>query len=158
MPEREGREGGGSPGRVSRQTALYDALLDDYEPGAKSGELAVLFQSLREQLVPLVQVIGEAASEVGRGEGRGDPQARYPLIRQNVFGEAVAGAVGFDFQRGRLDVTAHPFCTGIGPGDTGSPPGTTSTISARPSSASCTRSATVCTSRGCRRAFWHAAG
>ena len=25
--------------------------------------------------------------------------------------------MGFDFQRGRLDVTAHPFCTGIGPGD-----------------------------------------
>ena len=30
----------------------------------------------------------------------------------------VAAAVGFDFDRGRLDVTAHPFCTGIGPGDT----------------------------------------
>ena len=29
-----------------------------------------------------------------------------------------AAALGFDFQRGRLDVTAHPFCTGIGPGDT----------------------------------------
>ena len=42
----------------------------------------------------------------------------YPLDRQRVFGEAVAAAVGFDFQRGRLDVTAHPFCTGIGPGDT----------------------------------------
>jgi carboxypeptidase Taq len=30
----------------------------------------------------------------------------------------IAAAIGFDFQRGRLDVTAHPFCTGIGPGDT----------------------------------------
>ncbi len=29
----------------------------------------------------------------------------------------MAAAVGFDFRRGRLDVTAHPFCTGIGPGD-----------------------------------------
>ena len=29
-----------------------------------------------------------------------------------------AAALGFDFQRGRLDVAAHPFCTGIGPGDT----------------------------------------
>ena len=40
-----------------------------------------------------------------------------PRDRQRVFGEAVASAVGFDFRRGRLDVTAHPFCTGIGPGD-----------------------------------------
>ena len=29
----------------------------------------------------------------------------------------MAAAVGFDFERGRLDVAAHPFCTGIGPGD-----------------------------------------
>ncbi len=41
----------------------------------------------------------------------------YPRDRQQVFGEAAAAAVGFDFQRGRLDVTAHPFCSGIGPGD-----------------------------------------
>ena len=41
----------------------------------------------------------------------------YPRDRQRVFGEAVAAAVGFDFERGRLDVTAHPFCSGIGPGD-----------------------------------------
>ena len=41
----------------------------------------------------------------------------YPVDRQRIFGEAVAAAIGFDFQRGRLDTTAHPFCTGIGPGD-----------------------------------------
>ena len=41
----------------------------------------------------------------------------YPRDRQRIFGEAVAAAVGFDFRAGRLDVTAHPFCTGIGPGD-----------------------------------------
>ena len=41
----------------------------------------------------------------------------YPVDRQKVFGEMVAAAVGFDFRRGRLDTTAHPFCSGIGPGD-----------------------------------------
>ena len=34
-----------------------------------------------------------------------------------MFGEGVAAAIGFDFSRGRLDVTAHPFCSGMGPGD-----------------------------------------
>jgi carboxypeptidase Taq len=37
---------------------------------------------------------------------------------QAAFGRAVAAAIGFDFEAGRLDVTAHPFCSGIGPGDT----------------------------------------
>ena len=41
----------------------------------------------------------------------------YPIDRQRVLGEAAATALGFDFERGRLDTTAHPFCTGIGPGD-----------------------------------------
>ena len=41
---------------------VYDALLDDYEPGARSTELAVLFQALREELVPLVQAISEASA------------------------------------------------------------------------------------------------
>jgi len=108
--------------------ALYDALLDDYEPGARSAELAVLFQALREELVPLVQTIREASARRTRdgqdsrgGAGaQGDAILRraYPLDRQRVFGETVAAAIGFDFERGRLDVAAHPFCTGIGPGDT----------------------------------------
>src|SRR5271166_1262159 len=108
--------------------ALYDALLDEYEPGARSAELAVLFQALREELVPLMQTISEASARRSRdgqdsqgGAGaQGDAILRrsYPLDRQRVFGETVAAALGFDFERGRLDVTAHPFCTGIGPGDT----------------------------------------
>ncbi len=107
---------------------LYDALLDDYEPGARSAELAVLFQALHEELVPVVQTIKEASARRTRdGQGsQGGAAAHddailrraYPLDRQRVFGETVAAALGFDFQRGRLDVTAHPFCTGIGPGDT----------------------------------------
>ena len=41
----------------------------------------------------------------------------YPVERQRMLGELVAGSIGFDFDRGRLDVSAHPFCSGIGPGD-----------------------------------------
>ena len=106
--------------------SLYDPLLDDYEPGARTGELALLFQALREELVPLVHAIGEAAARRARDEtghaaaGRARTailERAYPPDRQKVFGEAIAAAVGFDFERGRLDVTAHPFCSGIGPGD-----------------------------------------
>ena len=41
----------------------------------------------------------------------------YPIGVQESFGKEAAGAIGFDFARGRLDVTAHPFCTTLGPHD-----------------------------------------
>jgi carboxypeptidase Taq len=93
----------------------YDALIDEYEPGARSADLGRLFSALQHKLVPLVEAI------VG-SRLKPDPSAlrhrdAYPIDRQRIFGETVAGAIGFDFYRGRLDTTAHPFCTGIGPGD-----------------------------------------
>ena len=111
--------------------ALYDPLLDEYEPGANAADLAVLFQALRRDLVPLTARIAEAArrkesaSPAMSGPAHdssnfGKPAIltrHYPRDRQQIFGEAVAAAIGFDFNRGRLDVTAHPFCSGIGPGD-----------------------------------------
>jgi carboxypeptidase Taq len=106
--------------------AKYDALLDEYEPGARCADLALVFQALERELVPLVQAITEAnrkkaerfSGAVGSGAGGEAILKRlYPRDRQRVFGEAVAAAIGFDLQRGRLDVTAHPFCSGIGPGD-----------------------------------------
>ena len=73
----------------------------------------------------------------------------YPLDRQRVFGEAVAAAVGFDFERGRLDTDRAPVLHRDRAGRLpGSRPGTTPTTSATPSSASSTRSATASTTRG----------
>ncbi len=91
----------------------YDALLDDYEPGAQASELGALFDGLRESLVPLIDRILGRPRRVTADALRGD----YPIERQTVFCEAMAAALGFDFERGRLDVTAHPFCTEIGCGD-----------------------------------------
>jgi carboxypeptidase Taq len=91
----------------------YDALLDEYEPGANGRELGALFADLRRDLVPLVAAI--AGSTVGPKPS--SLEGDYSLDRQKIFGETVASAIGFDFERGRLDTTAHPFCTGIGPGD-----------------------------------------
>jgi carboxypeptidase Taq len=91
----------------------YDALLDEYEPEARSADLAVLFESLRRELVPLVAEIAGSARRPNLAVLRGD----FPIDRQRVFGESAALALGFDFECGRLDTTAHPFCTGIGPGD-----------------------------------------
>jgi carboxypeptidase Taq len=91
----------------------YDALLDEYEPGAKTTEVARALNGLREQLVPLV-------AEIAASSRRPNPDVlkrRYPIDLQEKFGRHTTEAIGFDFKRGRLDVTDHPFCGGAGPHD-----------------------------------------
>jgi carboxypeptidase Taq len=91
----------------------YDALLDEYEPGATTAEITRVFADLRAELVPLVgAIIGS-----GKKAPRDILERDYPVDRQHVFGEAAAAAIGFDFASGRLDTTTHPFCSGMGPGD-----------------------------------------
>jgi carboxypeptidase Taq len=98
---------------VGYQTVPYDALLDEYEPGARTEEITRVFAALRAALVPLVGAITAS----GRKPRRDLLEREFPVERQKVFGQAAAAAVGFDFDAGRLDVTTHPFCSGIGPGD-----------------------------------------
>ena len=92
---------------------LYDALLDDYEPGALTTEIQRVFDVLRQELVPLVAAIRDSKQ-------RPDESIltrSYPVAAQTEFATRAAAAIGFDFERGRLDTSAHPFCSGIGPGD-----------------------------------------
>jgi carboxypeptidase Taq len=94
-------------------TVAYDALLEDYEPGARAATMAAMFADLRQQIGPLLAKIMGA---------RRQPDVailarRYPLQRQRSFAHKVAAAIGFDFARGRLDSTTHPFFATIGPGD-----------------------------------------
>jgi carboxypeptidase Taq len=92
---------------------LYDALLDEYEPGASSREIAALFEALRRDLVPLVDAIQGSSRRPDLSVLRRE----FPVDAQERFGKLAAEAIGFDFQSGRLDTTAHPFCIRIGPGD-----------------------------------------
>lgn len=91
----------------------YDALLDDYERGETARNLEPIFACLRPALVDLLQRI-KGSSKVA------DPsvkQIHFPIPVQESFAKAVALRIGYDMNAGRLDVSAHPFTTGIGPGD-----------------------------------------
>lgn len=92
----------------------YDALLDDYEPGETSENLNRVFSGLRDELVELVGAIAES----GKKPDESILRREYPIAQQEAVGKLAASQIGFDFDRGRLDVTTHPFCSGIGPGDT----------------------------------------
>jgi carboxypeptidase Taq len=91
----------------------YDALLDEYEPGAKTSEVAAALGGLREQLVPLVAAIAASKKRPNLEALKGE----YPIELQERFGKRAIAAIGFDFNAGRLDVTNHPFCGGAGPRD-----------------------------------------
>jgi len=95
------------------ETTPYDALLDDYEPGAKTAEVSATLAGLRDALTPLVQQI---VSSSRRPDGS-VLKREFPVAAQEAFGKEAAAAIGFDFTAGRLDVTDHPFCGGAGPRD-----------------------------------------
>jgi carboxypeptidase Taq len=92
----------------------YDALLDTYEPGMTSRDVAALFDPLRAELVPLIAAIRDC----GRAPDGEILSRHYPVEAQRQFALEAARAIGFDFNAGRLDTAPHPFCTGLGPGDT----------------------------------------
>lgn len=91
----------------------YDALLDDFEPGETTQNVASVLETLRSELVPLVAAIAESS----RKPDLELLKRRYPIDAQEAFGTQAATAIGFEFNRGRLDVTHHPFCAGMGPDD-----------------------------------------
>lgn len=98
---------------VKSDGSHYDALLDEYEPGFKSEKLDQLIGEIK----PRLQELLKQFAEMQKGLKPGCPAGKYPVEKQKILSELLAGYCGFDFSAGRLDTTAHPFCTGIGPGD-----------------------------------------
>lgn len=93
---------------------IYNALLEDFEPGETAENLSLVFESLR---APLVELIGKIVAS-GRKAPLEILERNYPAAGQAKLAREAAAAVGFDFNAGRLDISLHPFCSGIGPGDT----------------------------------------
>ena len=91
----------------------YDCLLDEYEPGLTRARLEPLLLEMRERLVPLVQRAAERSARfkdslIGR---------RFAEERQWELSRRMLAAIGFDFERGRLDPTTHPFTMLVGRDD-----------------------------------------
>ncbi len=86
---------------------LYDALLDDYEPGATAAELSQMFGALRPRLVALREAVLAAPPP---------PELRGPFDEagQLALSSELALAFGYDLRRGRIDKAVHPFSSGSG--------------------------------------------
>jgi carboxypeptidase Taq len=95
--------------------AVYDGLLDIYEPGITAGEIARLFGPLRERLSALLK--GIRAKTAACPEIEGDCSflnQPYDTEQQARYSRSLMESLGFDFRRGRLDTSAHPFTTTLG--------------------------------------------
>ena len=93
---------------------LYDALLDEYEPDARAAEIDAVFRPLGDRLSTLVKTL----LEKGKAPSDAPLHCKIDASRQHAFGTFVIEALGFDTKAGRLDVTTHPFCSGLSTGDT----------------------------------------
>ena len=95
------------------QDSPYNALLDVYEPGSTVAQLRPLFSTLRKELIRLLDHIRQSPVQP---KGQLLTQS-YDKTQQVDFGRLVLKHMGYDFQRGRLDLSAHPFTTSFHPTD-----------------------------------------
>jgi len=85
--------GGGDP---------YDALLDEHEPGMSRARLDPVLEEARNALVPLVRAADPASDGVLHGR-------KFAEAGQWELSRRLLAAIGFAFERGRLDRSTHPF-------------------------------------------------
>ncbi|MEF3048491.1 carboxypeptidase M32 [Pseudotabrizicola sp. L79] len=86
----------------------YDALMDDYEPGATAETIGAMFDRMRPRLVALRERVLGSGKVVPKLEGN------FPEAAQMALTRKLADAFGYDWNRGRIDLAVHPFSSGSG--------------------------------------------
>ncbi len=97
---------------LSKGGHLYDALLEEFEPGYTTQQLDTLFEDVKKQLVEFVQVIWDQPQV-----DDSFLQKHYPKQQQWDFGIDMLKKIGYDFEAGRQDLSAHPFTINFSPSD-----------------------------------------
>ena len=106
---------------IARETAerlgytehIYDPLIDLFEEGATHADAARMFEQIKQPIVDLVRQIQERGSQPDDRVLRRD----WDQEKLREVAEAMARAIGYDFERGRLDIAPNAFCTNFGPCD-----------------------------------------
>jgi carboxypeptidase Taq len=91
----------------------WDGLAEDYEPGCTAASVETVFTPLRKRLQGLLDRVMGSSTPPSNAFN----EVCLPVDAQERFVHAIATKIGFDFQRGRLDVSTHPFCSGFHPTD-----------------------------------------
>lgn len=96
-------------GYIGFEDHPYHTLLDAFEPGVFTETLDSVFSELKKHLIPLVKQVTEAETK---------PETsflfeHFPKEAQKNLSEAILKTMGYDFDKGRLNETVHPFAIGI---------------------------------------------
>src|SRR5690606_9741236 len=87
----------------------YDLLIDLHDPGMTAAAIEPLFDELQVGLAPIARAIRESDVKPPQGIFKG-----FAVEKQRAFLEEVTRSLGFNYKRGRIDVSLHPFCSGNG--------------------------------------------
>jgi carboxypeptidase Taq len=96
----------------ARNLAPYDALMDEFSPGVTSAEIDAMFKALARRLPGLIREV------LVQQEQRPTLPiiGKFSAAKQRALAVEIMKAIGFPFDRGRLDESEHPFTEGV-PGD-----------------------------------------
>jgi len=86
----------------------WDALAEDYEPGCTAADVSRVFTPLRDRLQTLLSDLMNAPNKPDNTFN----EIALPVEKQKNFVRFLSESIGFDYARGRLDVSTHPFCSG----------------------------------------------
>ena len=90
--------------------SLYATMLDDYECGMDVARIDGIFEEIQDALVPLIdRVLGDGAMAPDTGPLQGE----FPIDQQEALSKQLVHAIGFEEAKGRIDVSVHPFSSGI---------------------------------------------
>lgn len=98
---------------LGKGDAPYDYMLDKHDPGLTAAAVERLFGELKQELVPLAREIA-ASPQAHKGRQIAARLRGFPTDAQRTFLREVTESLGFDYARGRIDVSLHPFCSGTG--------------------------------------------
>ena len=91
----------------------YDANLDIYERGIRMERITPIFDKLKCDLIPLIRSINNSEVKPDTSFLEGN----FLIDKQENLAKSISRDMGFDFNRGRIDVSIHPFCGGGHPTD-----------------------------------------
>lgn len=95
--------------RAKEGQKLYDVMLDTFEKGFDMEHLDRFFNQLKEEIVPFLHQLMKEGAAIDDSFLTGD----YPEEKQEEIGRFLAEYVGFDFEKGVMAVSAHPFTTNL---------------------------------------------
>jgi len=95
--------------RAEKKDNIYDLLLDEYEEGFTTETLDEFFTKLRDAIVPLIKKVIKKTDSITKEYN----SRNYPLDIQCGFCRFLSGYLGFDFNRGVIAESEHPFTTSL---------------------------------------------